>query len=99
MHRHFTEVEKRMANRRYSTTLVIRIIQIKIAMTYHPSPIRMAKSIADAEMITKWNQWNSHTLLIRVKIAIITLKTMWYCLVKYSHILLARNCTPRYICR
>lgn len=44
-------------------------------MTSHSSPIRQPKLVfADAKMMTKWNQWNSHTLLIRVKLAKITLE-------------------------
>lgn len=51
-------------------------MQINIAMTYHFSPIIMAeiKEFVDAEMMTKWNQWISHTLLIGVKIALFTLE-------------------------
>ena len=62
-----------MANRhmkRCSTSLTIREMQIKTAMRYHLTPIRMAiinKTGNNMCLERMWREGNSHTLLVGVQ--------------------------------
>ena len=71
LNRHFAKEDIQMVNRymkRYSTSLVIREMQIKTTMRDHLSPVRLAifKKSTNNEYWRVWREETSPPLLVRM---------------------------------
>lgn len=71
LNKHFSKEDIQLASRfmkSYSTSPVVREVQIKTPVRYHLTPLRMAiiKKSRDSKLVKIWRKGNPRALLVRM---------------------------------